>query len=209
MSLHGSGAGAELRLLMPGGAGQAAWKPAALATAAGVAIFVIGITVESLIIRAVHGNRAELEWLSDATVSMAVTGMTYLWLRLRHSRRRVLALEQEQIAVDEQLRLAAEIQRGLLPDLPQVTPGFRWAARMIPASRVGGDFYDFIAMPGALGVVNGDYVDHVTRDNQAASGVALIFVALYARTRVGRPGKICTSRAVASSAAARCSTRSG
>jgi serine phosphatase RsbU (regulator of sigma subunit) len=119
------------------------WTPAILATAAGAAVFVLGTTAESVIVRAVHGNRRELEWLSDAVISMAVAGITYLWLHLKGSRSRVLALEQEQIAVDEQLRLAAEIQRGLLPDVPQATPGFRWAARMVPASRIGGDFYDF------------------------------------------------------------------
>ncbi len=36
-----------------------------------------------------------------------------------------------------------QIQRGLLPDVPQTTQSFRWAARMIPASHIGGDFYDF------------------------------------------------------------------
>ena len=148
MPSHGSGPSAELPLLMPAGAGRAVWKPAALATAAGVAVFVFGTAVESAIIRAVHGNRAELEWLSDVVISMAVTGITYLWLRLRGSRIRVLALEHEQIAFDEQLRLAAEIQRGLLPDVPQATPGFRWAACMIPASRIGGDFYDFFQPTG-------------------------------------------------------------
>ena len=119
------------------------WRPAALAAGAGLAAFVVGTAAESLIIRAVHGNRRELEWLSDAVISMAVAGITYLWLHLKASRMRVLTLEREQIVIDEQLRLAAEIQRGLLPDVPQATPGFRWAARMIPASRIGGDFYDF------------------------------------------------------------------
>jgi phosphoserine phosphatase RsbU/P len=129
--------------MMPAGAGQTVGKPAVLATAAGAAVFAFGTAAESLIIRAVHGNRGELEWLSDAVVSMAVAGIAYLWLHLRGSRIRVLALEQEQIAVNEQLRLAAEIQRGLLPDVPEATPGFRWAARMIPASHIGGDIYDF------------------------------------------------------------------
>jgi hypothetical protein len=145
MPSHGSGpSGAERPRLSPAGAVRAVWTPAILATAAGAAVFVLGTTAESVIIRAVHGNRLELEWLSDAVISMAVAGITYLWLHLRGSRSRVLALEQEQIAVDEQLRLAAEIQRGLLPDVPPATPGFRWAARMVPASRIGGDFYDFI-----------------------------------------------------------------
>jgi serine phosphatase RsbU (regulator of sigma subunit) len=125
-------------------AGRVVFRPAAVAAVAGLAVFVVGTAGESLIIRAVHGDRRELEWLSDAVVSMAVTGLTYLWLHLRASRMRVLTLRQEQVAINEQLRLAAEIQRGLLPDVPQVTPGFRWAARMVPASRIGGDFYDFL-----------------------------------------------------------------
>ena len=129
---------------MPTEAGRAVWKPAVLATAAGAAVFAFGTAVESVIIRAVHGNRSELEWLSDAVISMAVTGLTYLWLHLRASRMHVLALQQEQIAMNEQLRLAAEIQRGLLPEVPNATHGFRWAARMIPASTIGGDFYDFV-----------------------------------------------------------------
>jgi serine phosphatase RsbU (regulator of sigma subunit) len=127
----------------PEGPGGAAWRLAALATGAGLAAFVVGTFAESLIIRAVHGDRQDLEWLSDAVLSIGVAGLTYLWLHLKASRTHVLALRQEQIVIDEQLRLAAEIQRGLLPDVPRATPGFRWAARMVPASRIGGDFYDF------------------------------------------------------------------
>jgi len=117
--------------------------PAVLAALAGIGGFLLATRGEAVIIRAVHGDRSELEWISDAVVSMGVVGLTYLWLHLRESRVRVLALEREQIVVDEQLRLAAEIQRSLLPDLPAATPGFRWAARMVPAGRIGGDFYDF------------------------------------------------------------------
>jgi serine phosphatase RsbU (regulator of sigma subunit) len=118
--------------------------PALLAAGAGLAAFVLGTSAESLTIRAVHGNRKELEWLSDAVISTAVTGLTYLWLRLKDSRMHVLTLRREQVAINEQLRLAAEIQRNLLTEVPAATPGFRWAARMVPASSVGGDFYDFV-----------------------------------------------------------------
>jgi hypothetical protein len=128
----------------PDGSPRTALRRAALALATGLAAFAVGIVAESAIIHAVHGNRRQLEWLSDALISTALAGIAYLWLHLRGSRIQVLALEQERIAVNEQLRLAAEIQRGLLPDVPLATPGFRWAARMIPASRIGGDFYDFI-----------------------------------------------------------------
>jgi serine phosphatase RsbU (regulator of sigma subunit) len=142
---------------MSSGTRRTVWTPAALATGAGLASFVAGTAAESVILRAVHGDPRELEWLSDTVISMAVAGITYLWLHLRASRVRVLALEREQIVIDEQLRLAAEIQRGLLPDVPQATPGFRWAARMIPAGRIGGDFYDFLQpTAGTVLVILGD-----------------------------------------------------
>jgi len=124
--------------------GRRILTPPAGAAMAGLLALAVGILAESLIIHAVGGNRQRLEWLSDAVISTFVAGVTYLWLRLKALRTRVAALEREQIVLDEQLRLAAEIQRNLLPVVPQTTNGFRWAARMIPAGRIGGDFYDFI-----------------------------------------------------------------
>jgi sigma-B regulation protein RsbU (phosphoserine phosphatase) len=120
------------------------WWPAALAIGTGLAAFAVGTVAESLIIRAVDGNRSELEWLSDAVISTTLASVAYLWLHLRATRKRLLSLVRERAAIDEQLRLAAEIQRDLLPDVPEATPGFRWSARMIPAGHVGGDFYDFL-----------------------------------------------------------------
>lgn len=119
--------------------------------------FVVGSAAEAVIIRAVRGNPSELGWISDAVLSVGVAAMAFLWLHLRASRARVLELERDQIALDEQLRLAAEIQRNLLPDVPASTPGFRWAARMEPAERIGGDFYDFVEpAPGDALVILGD-----------------------------------------------------
>ena len=66
--------------------------------------------------------------------------------RWRRSPRDRHALEREQVAINEQLRLAAEIQRSLLPDVLPVISGFRWAVRMVPAGRIGGDFYDFVEL---------------------------------------------------------------
>jgi sigma-B regulation protein RsbU (phosphoserine phosphatase) len=122
-------------------------RPAVIAAAVGLAAFIAGPAAEGVIIRAVRGNRSELEWISDALISLALVGIAYLWLHLRASRQRLLALERQQIVIGEQLRLAAEIQRNLLPDVPQTTPGFRWAAQMVPAGVIGGDFYDFVQLP--------------------------------------------------------------
>jgi sigma-B regulation protein RsbU (phosphoserine phosphatase) len=46
--------------------------------------------------------------------------------------------------MDTQMSLAAQIQRHLLPPIPAVSKGVRWAGRLEPAYRIGGDFYDFI-----------------------------------------------------------------
>lgn len=128
---------------MPDPGDRVAWKPAALAIGTGLAAFAVGIVAESLIIRAVDGNRGELEWLSDAVISTTLASITYLWLHLKTARSDLVSLVRERAVIDEQLRLAAEIQRDLLPTVPEATPGFRWAARMISAGRIGGDFYDF------------------------------------------------------------------
>ena len=122
------------------------WRSAVASVTAGVVAFLLGTTVETAVIRAVHGNRSKLEWISDAVVTVGVVGLTYLGLHLKASRMRLLVLEREQIVLDEQLRLAAEIQRSLLPDVPPVTQGFRWAVSMVPAGRIGGDFYDFVEL---------------------------------------------------------------
>jgi sigma-B regulation protein RsbU (phosphoserine phosphatase) len=68
----------------------------------------------------------------------------YLWLNLRATRTRMTGLERVQIVVDTQLALAAEIQRRLLPSASAGSNGVRWAGRLEPALRIGGDFYDFI-----------------------------------------------------------------
>ena len=120
------------------------WRFAGISLAAGLVAVLVGTFVESAIIRAVHGDRPRLEWISDVVVSCGVVAFTYLWLHLRESRTRLLALEKDQVVLDEQLRLAAEIQRNLLPSRPPETPALRWAAGMVPAGRVGGDFYDYV-----------------------------------------------------------------
>jgi sigma-B regulation protein RsbU (phosphoserine phosphatase) len=53
-------------------------------------------------------------------------------------------LERAQIVLDTQLSLAADIQRHLLPSALVESNGVRWAGRLEPAHRIGGDFYDFI-----------------------------------------------------------------
>jgi serine phosphatase RsbU (regulator of sigma subunit)/anti-sigma regulatory factor (Ser/Thr protein kinase) len=65
----------------------------------------------------------------------------------------VLAQERMQ----RELEIAAEIQISLLPRrLPEI-PGVEFAVALLPATEVGGDFYDFISFnEDCLGIVVGD-----------------------------------------------------
>jgi sigma-B regulation protein RsbU (phosphoserine phosphatase) len=64
-------------------------------------------------------------------------------------------------ATEEKLRIAREIQRGLLPQCSPKIPGFDVAGFSSSAGAVGGDYYDFILMPdGGWGLVIADVSGH-------------------------------------------------
>jgi sigma-B regulation protein RsbU (phosphoserine phosphatase) len=120
-------------------------------------VLLIGTSVESSAIAIFRPTGFELKWVSGAVASAAVAGLTYSTLRLGEARGQVVDLERSRIALDEQIRVAAEIKRRLLPTIPTESLGCRWAARMVPAYEVGGDFYDFMALSDdAVLVILGD-----------------------------------------------------
>jgi anti-sigma regulatory factor (Ser/Thr protein kinase) len=60
----------------------------------------------------------------------------------------------------EEMRIAQSIQRRLLPQELPALSGWQFGAHYQPARVVGGDLYDFIALPGDLiGIVVGDASD--------------------------------------------------
>jgi serine phosphatase RsbU (regulator of sigma subunit) len=59
---------------------------------------------------------------------------------------RLFAENIEKSRMEEELKIAHDIQISMLPDKPPQIEGFTIAARSIPAREVGGDFYDFIDM---------------------------------------------------------------
>jgi len=63
----------------------------------------------------------------------------------------------EKERMEEELAIARDLQMSMMPaGCPQIS-GFELAAFLEPAREVGGDFYDFIEMPGeTLGLVVGD-----------------------------------------------------
>jgi phosphoserine phosphatase RsbU/P len=67
-------------------------------------------------------------------------------------------IEKERL--ERELEVAADIQLSILPDVLPSATGFDFGARILPARRVGGDFYDVFSLgQGRTGVVIGDVAD--------------------------------------------------
>ncbi len=69
----------------------------------------------------------------------------------------LLHVQREKQRLDDELRIAHEIQTSLLPDRPPSYPGLSIADLCVPAREVGGDYYDFFELgPRQLGVLVAD-----------------------------------------------------
>jgi len=63
----------------------------------------------------------------------------------------------EKAKMEQEMRIAAEIQQALLPKMARAGSFFTAAAASIPCRSIGGDFYDYVDLPaGALGFALGD-----------------------------------------------------
>jgi sigma-B regulation protein RsbU (phosphoserine phosphatase) len=115
--------------------------------------FRLARVADALFTRVIQPPSGEVLLISDVILATAFGVGVYLWLDLRATRMRLTGLERAQIVMDTELSLAADIQRQLLPPIPVGSDGVRWAGRLEPARRIGGDFYDFIPDADGLFVV--------------------------------------------------------
>ena len=66
----------------------------------------------------------------------------------------------EKERMERELKVAADIQMSILPDVLPTDPAFDFGGRILPARQVGGDFYDvFEVGENKLGVLIGDVAD--------------------------------------------------
>lgn len=76
-------------------------------------------------------------------------------IRLEHAR--LAEVEQAGRLLARELERAAEIQRKLLPEKPPEVEGVELAGYNVPCRTVGGDYYDFLRLPGGrVGLVVAD-----------------------------------------------------
>jgi phosphoserine phosphatase RsbU/P len=63
----------------------------------------------------------------------------------------------EKAKMEQEMRIAAEIQQALLPKMARAGSFFAAAAASLPCRSIGGDFYDYVDLPrGSLGFALGD-----------------------------------------------------
>jgi sigma-B regulation protein RsbU (phosphoserine phosphatase) len=68
--------------------------------------------------------------------------------RMAEGLERMRGLERESQRLEEELRLAREIQDRLLPARPPAVPGMDLAGLSLPAREIGGDYFDYLALEG-------------------------------------------------------------
>ena len=133
------------------GFSSAAFAPRALALAGVVTVtfYAVAGLAEATLIRVLQPSELELDWISDAVLSSALGIAVYLWLHLRATRLALTEQERSQLIIQSQLSMADAMQRRLLPPIPRPLDGFEWAAQLMPAGKIGGDFFDFLdPVPG-------------------------------------------------------------
>jgi len=77
--------------------------------------------------------------------------------RMSASIEHLLHVQREKQRLDDELRIARDIQQSLLPEAPPPFRGLSIADLCVPAREVGGDYYDFFELgPRQLGVLVAD-----------------------------------------------------
>jgi len=103
---------------------------------------------------------------------------------------RLLSEATEAAALEEQVRMAADVQHRMVPQTPPSVPGLELASAYVPCFALGGDFYDFIPLPDDNLGLDVYYLYEVIRrinlmlcrDTQLGEFVTLFYGVLDART---------------------------
>jgi phosphoserine phosphatase RsbU/P len=104
-------------------------------------------------------SRSIIEYIRDITVLEQLK--TDLEEKNKTLAQAMRTLKQAQRNIREDLRLARQIQEGILPKAAPQFHGFTIALTYHPVADVGGDLYDFLAFsPDKLGVFIGDASGH-------------------------------------------------
>jgi len=100
-------------------------------------------------------NREKGSFLSNSTRGALETLATEAAVAIENAR--LYRETMEKAKMEQEMRIAAEIQQALLPKGGRVGPYFRLAAASVACRSIGGDFFDYVDLPsGGFGVALGD-----------------------------------------------------
>jgi stage II sporulation SpoE-like protein len=138
-----------------------------------IAMFAIALLYGQLVWNAHSANQRRSAYLTIGFVQAGVLLINAIGSRA--TRREVVSTWRErrgsmleQLRIRDELQLARTVQLSMLPDAP---PRLGWvdvAGISLPASEVGGDYFDYFPIGGALAIVCGDVAGH-----GLASGIVL------------------------------------
>jgi serine phosphatase RsbU (regulator of sigma subunit)/pSer/pThr/pTyr-binding forkhead associated (FHA) protein len=98
-------------------------------------------------------DRTKKFTLDDLNLLTIVANLAGVAIEKAKLHETVLTREKEQ----QEMELARKVQLGFLPQTLPDVPGYEFYSHYSPAQTVGGDYYDFIALPGGrVAVVLGD-----------------------------------------------------
>ena len=103
-------------------------------------------------------NRLQAGIFLDADLELvnAISGSAAI--AIENARLYQVAVEKGRM--DQELKIARQVQTDLIPQNPPEIPNYELVAHWVPAREVAGDFYDFIELEdGRLGIVIADVVD--------------------------------------------------
>lgn len=100
-------------------------------------------------------SREKGSFLSSSTRGALETLATEAAVAIENAR--LYRETMEKAKMEQEMRIAAEIQQALLPKTGRTGAFFRAAAASIPCRSIGGDFYDYVDLPdGSFGFALGD-----------------------------------------------------
>ncbi len=143
-------------------AGPSSALPGAL-TAGVRSNMTLPLVAEGELIGCLNVGRAEPGGVEDEDREIAreLANVLSVALGAARGRQRRQETERELDAVKYQMRVAREIQQTIYPAEAPHVPGFELAGESIPAEAAGGDYYDYIPMPGGyVGIAVGDVAGH-------------------------------------------------
>lgn len=145
-------------------------------------VLAVPLRVGSEILGAIYVDNPVRNSFVDADLSVLATIAAVAAIKIEHERLR--AEVQEKRRIQEELKIAGEIQARLLPITPPKVEGWDLSGVSLPCLEVGGDYFDFIHLPPRNGTAHKPRLGIAVGDvSGKGTGAALLISSVHAGLR--------------------------